>query len=233
MEVVSDKILIIIVLILLLATVLMFLIIVISKVHYALKDQRKQQIARELNSLITSYLDKSEVDKDHLIKSFQLLVQSNRSKAILIDQLMVLNNNFSGEYANLVKEIYHRLKLFEFSIVKMNSNLWYRKIKGMNELSAFEYEPAFDGISTLIYHPIGEVRRNARVSLVRLKKKEALFTLKDLRGSMTQWTTLNIISVLKREPIKLTKEEMNLLYAAKNDYIRLLATEIDKSAHVQ
>lgn len=69
--------------------------------------------------------------------------------------------------------------------------------------------------------------------MVKVKKKEALLTLKDLEGSMWQWTFINIIATLKRNPIKLTEEELNVLRNAKNTYVQALAAELENTVYVQ
>lgn len=69
--------------------------------------------------------------------------------------------------------------------------------------------------------------------MVKVKKKEALLTLKDLERSMSQWTFINIIATLKRNPIKLTEEELNVLRNAMNTYVQALAAELENTVYVQ
>ena len=147
--------------------------------------------------------------------------------------LETIKTNFSGIYADKVFSIYKELELYTISYEKLRRSSWHSKIQGMYELSTLEYDDAYDEISTLLNHKNDNVKRNARVSVVQLRKNKAFLTLKDIEGNMSRWTFINILAILKRTPMKLTKGELAQLQADQNPYMRELASELVKVNYVQ
>ncbi|MCB0686250.1 MAG: hypothetical protein KDC53_06990 [Saprospiraceae bacterium] len=214
-------------------SVLMLIVVFLLKFINTYQSNHALRIKHLLHQLLVDYLLGDSLERKQIIEKIQRLNKSRFNKKILIDELLILTNNFSGIYAARVFQLYKDLQLNELSLNKLRNPIWHQKLRGMYELSTLEYSEAFDEISDLIYHPHGEVRRNARVSLIKLKKKDALMTLKDLEGSMSQWTYVSIIAILKQNPIKLTGDEIRRLKSAQNPYVKTLAYDLEQFAYAQ
>lgn len=212
---------------------LFLMLLIFFRFYNTLREKHIQRITKVFNKYLVSYLLDDPASLDKSIQRIKKFSKRKTHKNILINQLLLLNHNFSGVTAQRVSNLYVDLDLYKASYHKLKSWKWHQKVRGMYELSTLEYEPAFEDIAQLIYHSKGEVRRNARVSLVKIRKKEALMTLKDINGSVSTWTFINILSILKRNPVKLTDEELTLLKSAKNEYIRSLTTKLEQTVYVQ
>lgn len=204
-----------------------------GKLFYLRKHRRIEEVGSIFHDHLTSYLLCDEAEAQRAFAEIQQLARGKKNKRILIDQLIELSHNFSGRYNDEVFRLYEKMGLQRISLAKLKSQRWDLKVRAMYELSSLEYDAAFDEISKYINHKNGEVRRNARVSLIKVRKKEALMMLKDLEGNVSKWTIINILATLKRNPTKLTEEEIHVLKNAKNFHIRELAKELETIAYVQ
>lgn len=229
----SDHILLLLVISSTLMAFLVFLVVLGVKFYYVEKEKHIKKLTKVLESCFVDYLLGKEDEEQRAFGRIKKLALSKTNRNIMIELLLNLNHNFSGFYADKAYDLYEELELHKMSLKKLKDRRWHAKIRGMYELSSLEYEEAFDEIAKYINHKHDDVKRNARVSLVKVKKKEALLTLKDLEGSMSQWTFINIIATLKRTPIKLSEEELNVLRNAKNTYVQALAAELENTVYVQ
>ncbi len=213
--------------------VFIFLLTLFGKFYFLSKHRRIEDTTAMLQDHLTSYLMEEETAALVAFREIQQLTSRKKNKRILIDLLIELNHNFSGKYGDEALRLYEKLELHRISLAKLKSPRWDAKVRGMYELSSLEYDAAFDEISKYINHKRGEVRRNARVSLIKVRKKEALMMLKDLNGSLSKWTFINILATLKRNPTKLSEEEIKALKTAKNYHVRELAKELENIVYVQ
>ncbi|SFT39496.1 hypothetical protein SAMN05216474_0316 [Lishizhenia tianjinensis] len=229
----TDSILLLIVGLTLGSALVVFLLIVSIKFYFIERDKHIKQLTNVLEDCLVDFLLHENEIADRAFARIQKLMKSKTNQNITIELLLNLNHNFSGVYAEKAYDLYEALALQEVSMAKLKSRKWHQKIRGMYELSTLEYEEAFDAIAAYINHPNDDVKRNARVSLVKIKRKEALIALKDLEGSMSLWTFINIIATLKRNPVKLSELELSSLKEAKNTYIKELANELETTVYVQ
>lgn len=229
----NDRLLLVLVLICLgLALFVLVLTLVLHAIN-GLRDKSKVKLTERLEDLLTDFLSTDENLSKSIALEIKGLTRSKRKKNILIDLLLKLCHNFSGYHGDRTYDLYENLGLHRFSLQKLKSRKWHQKVRGMYELSTLEYEESFDEIAKFINHPVGAVRRNARIALIKVRKKKALMALKDLKGSMSTWTYINIIATLKRNPVKLSEEEMHALKNAENKYIRLLSKELESTVYVR
>lgn len=233
MVILSDDILVVLILGCLSLSGLILLLTIYYKIRFYNRDKRQQRITKVFNKFLVNYMIGNEQESALAASKIKQFAYSRETKNILIKQLIVLHHNFSGQYTQKIYNLYRDLQLCQVSLKKLNRWGWEHKVRGMYELSMLEFAPAFDKIAKLIYHRNGEVRRNARVAIVKLKKKEGLLLLKDLKGSLSPWTFINITAILKRTPVKLEKAEIDQLKLAKNDFVKQLAIPLEKTVYVK
>ena len=234
MVVLDDDILIILIAVFATSAFIISVIAISFTAHYKLKDRMIKRLSHIFERYLVTYLLGSpEKAQKAASKIKELAFKSRRNQNLLIELLLNLTHNFSGLYADKVYDLYEELELYKVSFSKLRNINWHYKVRGIYELSTLEYEEAFDDISKLITHSNMDVRRNTKIALVKVQKKEALITLKDLDGSMSTWTFINIISTLKRNPVKLTENELMALKTAKNQYIQSFANELETTVYVQ
>ncbi len=200
-----------------------------SRIYNRINDKKKKRLTAIYHKYLVNYLTETGEKSQKASQKIQQLTRSNKkNKMILLKSLLDLNYNFSGGYSTKTNELYHTLQLYSFSREKLKSPFWSKKVKGVYELSSMEDTDSYDMILPLSNHRNPNVRRAARVALVTLNKKQGLLDLKDTYGEISKWTQICIISILKREPTKLSETEINLLKMGDNKYINELGTELDK-----
>ena len=215
------------------AAVSVFIFTYFIKAFLGYRDRHVARLTEVLEDLLTTYLLEDGKDALAALEQIENTTRSKRNKNILINLLIQLNHNFSGTYSDKVFKLYHRRKLYRLSLAKLKKRRKYVKIRGMYELSTLEYDQAFDQIASYLSHSDSEVRRNVKISLIKLRKKEALMKLKDDEGALSLWTFINILATLKRNPIKLKSEELAALKTANNKYIRELSQELESTVYVK
>lgn len=215
----------------LVAASIILILILFSRIILNLRDRKRQKYLDFIQTFLTEYLLSTEVKTERSVQKIKRLTRTRYTKSLLIDQLIDLNDHFSGIYNEKVYDLYDLLELSKHSLRLFNSNLWHIKIRGIYELSTLNHEESYEKILQYINHRDEDIRRNARVAIVKLRKKEALMQLKDMEGKMSQWTIINILNILKRSPIKLTTEELEALKKARNISFKELVPEIEKTSY--
>jgi len=218
---------------LILSTVAIILLAILSaRIYNTVSDKKAEKLKFSYQRHLVIYLtEEGESSKRSSDKIQRLAKSSVKKKNLLLDALLDLNHNFSGEYSTKVNELYYTLALHKISYRKLQNPFWFRKIKGIYELSSMKYSEAYDRILPLTNHRNPNVRRAARVATVKLNQKQGLIDLKDTPGQISKWTQICIISILKREPVKLSDAEILLLKKGSNKYINELGNELEQLNH--
>ena len=231
MVIFSDNIILfIVVIITTMVLVLLFLLLILKK-HFINQDRENKKIKNSINEILVSYLHNNETNSFDL-ETIKTLFKRKKEKEILIQQLLVMNHNFSGIYSDKVFQLYKELELYTISYKKIRRYSWYIKIQGMYELSTLQYDNSYVEICMLINHKNDRVKQNVLISMIKLRKIEALLTLKDMELPMSEWTFIIILGILKREPIKITREEFDQLNSCQSQFIRKLSNKLMKVKYV-
>lgn len=206
---------------------------IIFKVIVSRWDNYIEKLTSKIENTLVDFLVNENDQSQKALTNIKKFSTFQRSQSILIDLLLKLNHNFSGVYDDKIYDLYETLELHKVALAKLRSRKWDEKVRGIYELSTLEYEEAFDEITKYINHKRPSVKRSARVAIVKIKKKEGLFILNNLEGKMSYWTYINVVATLKRHPVKLTDEEIDIIKSSKNKYMHILVKELENSVYVQ
>ena len=118
---------------------LAFTVLLVAGVVYSLmkrtsrkkQEKRRDSLRDEIQDSVTEYLfDENATRPQHVDQ-----LRSSRDKQVLIDEIMQLYANLSGEISNRLRELYIDLGLDNESVQKTQSPQWYIRAKGFRELA--------------------------------------------------------------------------------------------------
>jgi hypothetical protein len=188
----------------------------------------KQKSGEDISEVVISALFASNVDEDAVLQKelFNKSKYSNKTKQLIIDEIIKAKNNFKGTASQNLVQLYCRLSLDVFSLNKLQHKSWSAITSGIHELAAMEQITHLPAIKKLVHHPNDHVRIEAQCALVQLAGYEGLRFLDDLKYPLTEWHQLKLIDHLSKvEPVE-SIEFFRWLYSANDTIIILLLKTI-------
>lgn len=179
----------------------LFTMILVLVIVLTMRSKRKKEsrIIRDLKSkyqhLLINYLYEVSERGDDLKK---LLEISNNSfnRKVLINEMIDLSINLSGEPKKILRELYVSLGLHKDSLKKAYSSTWHIKIKGFRELAFMDIHDANAEIKKCLNHSNPIVRMEAQIALVRLNEEDPFNFLDLLTEHFTIWEQMNVYETI-------------------------------------
>ena len=178
---------IIIICIICLMVLLMWILINRNKMQ-ALKAET-DHLMEQFQSLLIDYLF-SEHSEDELLK-IERIANSVFNRKVLIDQMIDLSINLSGEAKVKLRELYLDMKLDQDSINKVYHSKWHIQIKGFRELAFMDITDVNTKIRQALQSKNDILRMEAQLALIRLNKDDPFGFLDHLNLPFSLWEQLN------------------------------------------
>ncbi|MCF3111562.1 hypothetical protein LL912_22440 [Niabella sp. CC-SYL272] len=124
------------------------------------------------------------------------LKQPNK-RQFALDSLIELKKSVTGAAGDKVVALYLELGFKEDSLKKLNSVIWHRKVKGINELSVMQQEDMNARIFKLTNNRNIYIRREAQSAMFNFYGFKGLRFLNVLTQSISDWQQLNLIEQLR------------------------------------
>jgi HEAT repeat protein len=164
--------------------------ILINRNRMQARQFETDQLMEQFQSLLIDYLF-SEHDEEEF-KRIQRIANSDFNRKILINQMIDLSINLSGEAKGKLRDLYLRMKLDQDSIRKVYSSKWHIQIKGFKELAFMNITEANDKIRQTLKSKNNILRMEAQLALVRLNQDDPFGFLDHLEQPFTLWEQLNV-----------------------------------------
>ena len=148
------------------------------------------QLMEKFQTLLIDYLF-SEHNEDEF-KKIERIATSDFNRRILINQMLDLSINLSGEAKERLRDLYLKMKLEQDSIRKVYNPKWHIQVKGFRELAFMDITDANDKLVQSLKSKNNILRMEAQLALVRLDKKDPFGFLDKLQHPFTLWEQLNI-----------------------------------------
>ncbi len=149
---------------------------------------------------------------------------------VAIKSIVSLHQNYSGEYQTKLESFYVKSKLVNYSLRKLNSKKWYRKVEGIRDLSNLKYQEAFDKIKACLTHKHEMVQAEALIALLKMKGIEELIEQKNSKLFLNDWIQSNLLFTIKSNRINEVKN-LNELLESENESIQLLGVRLIMHFH--
>lgn len=155
----------------------------------------KDSFLEKYQQLLVDYLFAGEDNKE-ILNSIRNIAASSFSRKILIDQMIDLSINLTGEAKEKLQNLYFLLKLDKDSINKAYNRKWYIKVKGFQELAFMNIPNANDEIINSLHSYNDIVRMEAQLAMVRLNHDDPFGFLDLLEKPFTLWEQLTVYETI-------------------------------------
>jgi HEAT repeat protein len=179
----------------LISMLLILLVILVNRNRMDSIENKKQQLKEKYQSLLVDFLF-SEEKISNVPHEIGKIAASSFNRRLLIDQMIDLSINLTGEAKNNLRSLFLLLKLEKDSLKKAYSKQWHVKVKGFRELAFMDITAANPEIIRCLLSKNEIVRMEAQMSMVRLNHEDAFGFLDHLAKSFTQWEQLSIYETI-------------------------------------
>ncbi|MFK5959511.1 MAG: hypothetical protein QM495_11665 [Lutibacter sp.] len=186
-----------------------FAIIFIVYLKFLRNSLRKEEVLKiklqhKYEGLLLSYLfEESENEKlseqqNEFIKTLKSEINHNFKRKIVVETLLKLKNEVSGEVEIAIQNLYLKSNLQEHAFQQLKSKKWDIVANGIKELSNFKVKEAFPEVKKLLKYPKKEVRKEVELYLVSLFHFEGLDFLNNLKINLSEWDQIELLEELQK-----------------------------------
>lgn len=161
----------------------------------------KEKISNMLSNIIIYGDEDDGLEKvvNHFLPRFKKLPLNNkRVREILIEEIRIYHANFTGFTADVLKELFVRLKLYKYTLKKLKSRLWEVQVEGVREVAQFWLYQYDSLVFALTDHEHEIVRMEAQTAYVRLNKEHPFKFLDHMRGRILPWHQLILFEIITK-----------------------------------
>ena len=173
----------------LILTVVSFSIVFLSRLYKQRSSIRRQFWLNQYQSVLADFLFNEEVET--IPEPLKLITRQNR-RQILLDEIIRLRTDLSGEVSILLDKLYNELNLSELSFKKLYRRRWNIKARGFRELAVMGVDSSVSLIEPFTKHRNETLRAEAYLALVKLKKDDPFYFLDIDDILVTGWDQLNL-----------------------------------------
>jgi HEAT repeat protein len=193
----------------------------------------KVKLQHKYEGLLLSYLfeesENNELSNDQkeFIKTVRGKINDNFKRKIIVETLLKLKNEVSGEIEISIQNLYLKSNLKEHAFQQLKSKNWYTIANGIKELAQFKVKEAYPEIKKLLKYPKKEVRKEVELYLVSLFHFKGLDFLNHLKINLSEWDQIELLEELK----KLDNQEIpdiTLWLNSKNDSVVSFSLKLAK-----
>ncbi|GIZ07594.1 HEAT repeat domain-containing protein [Flavobacterium sp. UMI-01] len=152
---------------------------------------------------------------------------SGLKRKIIIDTLLKLRNEISGETADAIQQLYYETGFITQASTKLKSKRWDVVARAIRELGAFGIKEVHDEIILYLNHPKQEVRREIQFYLVKLFNFEGLHFLDNYDKKLSEWDQIQLLEILQKSGNQKLPDISNWLQSS-NDSVISFALKLAK-----
>lgn len=215
-----------------LITVLVFYLKII-RLRLRKKEISRVRYVNKCETHIVNYLYATEDGKDISIAQRKIITAIRRglflnSKRKLVVQVLIkLLGEISGEMTNSIRQLYIELGLLKQAKSKLNHKSWHIVAIGIRDLRMLKIVEVHKEVLKHINHPKVEVRRQAHLYFLNVFGYKGLDFLDELKTDISLWDQIGFLEILG----KIDNQEMPSLTKwlnSTNDYVVLFAVQLVK-----
>lgn len=204
--------------------------LVVSTIYLFLYLKKKRYRVRALlndtiDDWITDVIDEGVSSAENIPESLNRYLSKKEFRQFIIDKLITIKKNISGQPAADIESIYTKLGLKDDSVAKMRSLRWYLKARGIYELYMMNARDKTNEISSFTNHSNKFVRREAQSALVSFYGFEGLYFLDDLTQPLLEWQHLKLLTQLQGFDMS-PLPKLSLWLQSENPYVVLFALKL-------
>ena len=174
--------------------ILIILVILLNNVSRTIKERKYRRLRAYLQSNLMDFAFNHDLGAFANIACYR-----RRSKRIiLIDEIMKMQKDVSGEAYKSIRDTYIALQLDRVSNSKIMRRRWPKKIEGMREISDMDVRSALPIIDRYPASGNELLRSEAQIAIVRLNDKDPFYFLDNFNEHLTRFEQLKIFNIVNR-----------------------------------
>ncbi|MBK7571256.1 MAG: HEAT repeat domain-containing protein [Bacteroidetes bacterium] len=213
--------------ILIAVTILFMLIILIllavimgSRIFKTKRSNKKAELHKKYQPVFRNLIFEEALDRDKVLSMFDRIdLDTPFNRTTILDEIIHLHENFTGETAERLEEIYTFLEFEKDSMLKLKSKRWYIIAKGMKELAIMNVKSGYTEISTFLNSKNEILRMETRIALMKLSDTDPLAFLSKETEHLSDWDSANIYNMLTKMPEKMIPDFSNWLNSPNKDVV--------------
>lgn len=202
--------------------VLLLIVTVLSRWRRIRAGKRKEVLTREVENLVSGYLFAEPPDPEQVAGKYASNTLFTR---LLLKTVILLHEQYSGEYARRLETFYRVSGLGEVTRKKLRSRRWNERLEAVRDLAEMNVTELADAIAPLCYDRRPLMRMEAITAIVRLKGISALDMLGDYPYQLTDWTQVHILEAIKAQGAP-DVPDIGFLLEARESSVRLLGVRL-------
>jgi hypothetical protein len=137
-----------------------------------------------------------EANRETEFEKIKQIATNAFCKNVLIEEMIDLSINLSGEPKRILRNLYISLGLHDDSIQKAYSSQWHIKIKGFRELAFMDIHDANVEIKKCLNSSNPILRMESQLALVRLNEEDPFHFLDYIKEHFTVWEQMNVYETI-------------------------------------
>lgn len=182
----------------------------VSRLLKSFEQKRSDALRLQFRNIINEFIVTEGIAESHnpatavefKINTLKAMIRSGFSKQVLLDQIIEIKKNLSGNSVIPLMTIYSHLKLHEVSLKKLRSLRWYLKATGIRELSEMDYAEAVPLITKFLASRNNTLREEAILAHLRLDSEHRLTFLDSYEDDVTLWMRINLHHYLQKMDVR-------------------------------
>ena len=192
------------------ASFLFFIVIVFLTIylkylrnHLRVNEKTEAKYQEDYESCLVTYLyagnddEAFSFEQQIIINKLKESITDPFKRKIIISTLLKLRNEISGEMGESIDQLFIKLGLLRYSLVKLRDKKWDVIAIGIKELKQFKIKAVRKLIMNNINHPKREVRKEMQLYLVHVYGFKGLDFLNILETSLSEWDQIQLLEVLQ------------------------------------
>jgi hypothetical protein len=197
-------------------------IVFISRIRKVRKENKIRKIEEEFQNLLAQFLFDELSEKEAYDKLNSVRGKFRRN--ILIEELMKLSKDLSGEVLDKLKSLYFSIGLDKDSFDKLENRRWFVKVKGLRELTRMKTYSAKPEIEKYLNSKNSILRAEAQLALIELNEEDPYYFLDKLEQTFLPWEQLNVHVMMQRYSYEIPDFSRWLM--SENESVVLFAIEM-------
>jgi hypothetical protein len=141
----------------------------------------------------TTHWTESAAPQHRLVELQDIVGKSKRAQQLLVDQLVSMRKNLSGEYARKVELTYTGLRLHKHSVRKLKRGSRVQQLQAVREMAALRYLPARSLLQEYLNARYSVLRDECRLAWMQLSREDSLAFLDTMQEPLTLWMQMQIL----------------------------------------
>lgn len=198
------------------------IIVFVSRIRKNRKEKRIKKLEEEIQTLLAEYLFNPDMETSALNRMKS--INSSFKRNILIQEIMRLSLDMSGEVLESLRNLYFSTSLDKESLKKLRDRRWHIKVKGCRELTRMKAFKAKDEIEKLINSKNEIIRMEAQIAMIELNEENPYYFLDKLTKPFLGWEHLNVQVLIQRNGYEVP--DFNKWLRVSNESVVLFAIEM-------